>query len=54
LNYSGLNAGGESNGGKQRLGSTSKQDNAMMRHFLVEAAQAASKFDAELRRIISG
>ena len=53
VSYLGLNPSEESNGGKQRLGSISKQGNSMMRHLLVEAAQGASKFDAELRRIIS-
>jgi hypothetical protein len=28
----------------------SKQGNSMVRHLLVEAAQASSKFDPELRR----
>jgi transposase len=54
VSYLGLNPSEESNGGKQRLGSISKQGNSMMHHLLVEAAQAASKFDTELRRIISG
>jgi transposase len=39
VSYLGLNPSEESNGGKQRLGSISKQDKSMMRHFLVEAAQ---------------
>jgi transposase len=50
VSYLGLNPSEESSGGKQRLGSISKQGNAMMRHLLVEAAQTASKYDPELRR----
>jgi transposase len=50
VSYLGLNPSEESSGGRQRLGSISKQGNAMVRHLLVEAAQAASKFDPELRR----
>jgi transposase len=50
VSYLGLNPSEESSGGRQRLGSISKQGNSMMRHLLVEAAQTASKFDPELRR----
>jgi transposase len=50
VSYLGLNPSEESSGGRQRLGSISKQGNSMLRHLLVEAAQAASKFDPELRR----
>jgi transposase len=50
VSYLGLNPSEESSGGKQRLGSISKQGNPMLRHLLVEAAQAASKVDPELRR----
>jgi len=50
VSYLGLNPIEESSGGKQRLGSISKQGNPMLRHLLIEAAQAASKFDPELRR----
>jgi hypothetical protein len=32
------------------VGSISTQDNSMMRHLLVEAAQTASRLDPELRR----
>jgi transposase len=46
----GLNPSEESSGGKQRLGSISKQGNSLMRHLLVEAGQSASKLDPELRR----
>ena len=50
VSYLGFNPREESSGGRQRLGSISKQGNAMMRHLLVEAAQTAAKFDPELRR----
>lgn len=50
VSYLGLNPSEESSGGKQRLGSISKQGNSMMRYLLIEAAQTASKFDLELRR----
>ncbi|HXW14366.1 MAG TPA: IS110 family transposase [Terriglobia bacterium] len=50
VSYLGLNPREESSGGKQRLGSISKQGNSMMRYLLVEAAQVASQADPELRR----
>jgi transposase len=50
VSYLGLNPRESSSGGKQRLGSISKQGNSMMRFLLVEAAQAASRFDPRLRR----
>jgi transposase len=50
VSYLGLNPTEDSSGGRQRLGSISKQGNSMVRHLLVEAGQAASKFDRELRR----
>ena len=50
VSYFGLNPSEESSGGRQRLGSISKQGNSMVRHLRVEAGQAASKFDPELRR----
>jgi len=50
VSYLGLNPREESSGGKQRLGSISKQGNSMMRYLLVEAAQVASQCDPELRR----
>lgn len=50
VSYLGLNPRESSSGGKQRLGSISKQGNSMMRYLLNEAAQTASKFDPELRR----
>ena len=46
VSYLGWNPTECSGGGKQRLGSISKQGNTMMRYLLVEAAQ----FDPELRR----
>ena len=50
VSYLGLNPSEDSSGGKQRLGSISKQGNSMMRYLLVEAAQSASRWDPELRR----
>ena len=50
VSYLGFHPSEDSSGGRQRLGAISKQGNAMLRHLLVEAAQAASKFDPELRR----
>lgn len=50
VSYLGLNPTESSSGGKQRLGSISKQGNSMMRYLLVEAAHVASRFDPDLRR----
>ncbi len=50
VSYVGLNSKESSSGGKQRLGSISKQGNSMLRFLLVEAAQTASRFDPELQR----
>jgi hypothetical protein len=50
VSYLGLNPSEESSGGRQRLGSISKQGNSMLRFLLVEAAQTASIYDPELRR----
>jgi transposase len=50
VSYLGLNPQEHSSGGRQRLGSISKQGNTMMRYLLVEAAQTASRFHPELRR----
>jgi transposase len=50
VSYLGLNPTEESSGGRQRLGSISKQGNSMVRFLLVEAAQTASIYDPELRR----
>ena len=48
--YLGLIPSEHSSGGRQKLGSISKQGNTMMRTLLVEAAQNAARFDEELRR----
>ena len=48
--YLGLIPREHSSGGRQKLGSISKQGNTMMRTLLVEAAQTAVRFDEELRR----
>lgn len=50
VSYWGLNPREHSSGGRQHLGSISKQGNTMMRYLLVEAAQTASRFHPELRR----
>ena len=50
VSYLGLNPTEYSSGGKQRLGSISKQGNTMLRYLLVEAAHVASRFDPQLRR----
>ena len=51
VSYWGLNPRENSSGGRQRLGSISKQGNTMMRWLLVEAAQTAARLDPQLRRI---
>ncbi len=51
VSYWGLNPREHSSGGRQRLGSISKQGNTMMRWLLIEAAQTAARFDPQLRRI---
>ena len=51
VSYWGLNPREHSSGGRQRLGSISKQGNTMMRWLLVEAAQTAARLDPQLRRI---
>jgi transposase len=50
VSYLGFNPSEESSGGRQRLGSISKQGSSMVRYLLVEAAQTASLYDPELRR----
>lgn len=50
VSYLGLNPREHSSGGRQRLGSISKQGNTMLRWLLVEAAQSASRHDAQGRR----
>jgi len=49
--YLGLNPSEHSSGGRQRLGSISKQGNSMMRWLLVEAGQTAARLDPALRRM---
>jgi transposase len=48
--YVGLIPCEESSGGHQRLGHISKQGNSLLRFLLVEAAQAAVRFDADWKR----
>ncbi len=48
--YLGLIPSEHSSGGRQKLGSISRQGNTMMRTLLVEAAQNAARFDEPLRR----
>jgi transposase len=50
VSYVGLNPSEHSSGGKQRLGSISKQGNTLVRFLLVQAAQTASRRDEQLRR----
>ena len=51
VSYLGLNPQEHSSGGKQRMGSISKQGNPMMRSLLVEAGHTAARFDPELKRM---
>jgi transposase len=50
VSYLGLNPREHSSGGRQRLGSISKQGNPMMRALLVEAGHTAARLDHELRQ----
>jgi len=50
VSYLGLNPREHSSGGRQRLGSISKQGNTMMRWLLIEAAPTAARLDPDLRR----
>jgi len=50
VSYVGLNPSEHSSGGRQRLGSISKQGNAMLRSLLVEAGQSAARLVPELKR----
>lgn len=50
VSYLGLNPREHSSGGRQRLGSISKQGNPMMRSLLVEAGHTAARLDSELRQ----
>ena len=49
--YLGLIPAEESSGGRQRFGHLTKQGNRLMRWWLVEAAQTASRYDPGLRRM---
>src|SRR5271167_1847032 len=51
VSYLGLNPQEHSSGGRQRLGSISKQGNPMMRSLLVEAGHTAARFDPQLRPV---
>jgi transposase len=51
VSYLDLNPQEHSSGGKQRLGSISKQGNPMMRSLLVEAGHTAARFDPQLKRM---
>lgn len=50
VSYLGLNPAEHSSGGRQRLGSISKQGNPMLRSLLVEAGQSAARLVPELKR----
>src|SRR5271157_3706106 len=50
VSYLGLNPQEHSSGGRQRLGSISKQGNPMMRSLLVEAGHTAARLDGELKQ----
>jgi transposase len=50
VSYLGLNPREASSGGRQHLGSISKQGNSMMRWLLVEGATRAVVYDPEMRR----
>lgn len=50
VSYLGLNPSEHSSGGRQRIGSISKQGNTMVRSLLVEAGQSAARLDPELKR----
>jgi transposase len=50
VSYLGLNPCEHSSGGKQKLGSISKQGNPMLRGLLVEAGHTAARMDPELRQ----
>jgi transposase len=50
VSYLGLNPAEHSSGGRQRLGSISKQGNPMLRSLLVEAGQSAVRLVPELKR----
>ena len=50
VSYLGLNPRESSRGGRQRFGAIRKQGNSMAGFLLVEGAQTAARYDAELRR----
>lgn len=50
VSYLGLNPCEHSSGGKQKLGTISKQGNPMLRGLLVEAGHTAARMDPELRQ----
>jgi transposase len=50
VSYLGLNPSEHSSGGRQRLGSISKQGSTMLRSLLVEAGQSAARLVPELKR----
>jgi transposase len=50
VSYLGLNPAEHSSGGRQRLGSISKQGNPMLRSLLVEAGQSSARLVPELKR----
>jgi transposase len=50
VSYLGLNPSEHSSGGRQRMGSISKQGNPMLRSLLVEAGQSAARLVPELKR----
>jgi transposase len=50
VSYLGLNPREHSSGGRQKLGSISKQGNPMLRGLLVEAGHTAARMDSELRQ----
>lgn len=50
VSYLGLNPAEHSSGGRQRMGSISKQGNPMLRSLLVEAGQSAARLVPELKR----
>jgi transposase len=50
VSYLGLNPSEHSSGGRQRLGSISKQGNPMLRSLLAEAGQTTARLEPELKR----
>jgi transposase len=54
VSYLGLNPRESSSGGRQRLGAISKQGNSMVRYLLVEAGQAAARYEKNYGGTING